>query len=293
LLTGVDFVFIEADIRNFDALSEIFERYQFDAVIHFAGLKSVGDSLLTPIEYYDNNINGLLQLVSVMKNYNVKSLIFSSSATVYGAPLDLPLTEESPLSEPTNPYGRSKIVCENILEDLFRSDSSWDIVCLRYFNPVGADPSGLLGENPIGKPNNLMPFVSRVASGVYDKVLVFGGDYDTPDGTGIRDYIHVVDLSRGHTQALKYISKSVGFQIFNLGTGRGYSVLEVIAQFQLESGIIIPYEIVSRRNGDVPICYASTARAKRLLDWEAQLGLEQMCEDSWKWQSLNVNGYIS
>ena len=289
-LTDKDFTVVEIDVTNYAALSSTFQRFKFDAVIHFAGLKSVSDSVMVPTEYYDVNVGGLLQLIKVMGEFNVKSLIFSSSATVYGKPLELPLREGSKCSAPTNPYGRSKVICESILEDLSASDSSWKIISLRYFNPVGADPSGLLGESPIGTPSNLFPFVSRVAAGVYDKLLVYGGDYDTPDGTGVRDYIHVVDLSAGHLRALEHLSRFDGHQVINLGAGRGYTVLEVISEFELVSGAKVPYDVVERRLGDVPVCFACTKRAKELLGWEAKMGLSQMCADAWTWQTNLIGG---
>jgi UDP-glucose 4-epimerase len=290
-LTGKDFVFIDGDIRDISKLVDVFRRFEFISVLHFAGLKSVGESASMPITYYENNVAGLLVLLRVMVDYNVKSLIFSSSATVYGTPLSLPLTESTPLGEVTNPYGMSKLVCEKILQDLCRSDHSWDIACLRYFNPVGADPSGLIGEDPLGVPTNLMPVVCQVAAGLVDKVIVFGGDYNTPDGTGVRDYIHVVDLAKGHVKALDYISVPRGFQIFNLGTGIGYSVLEIISEFETQSGLKIPFEISDRRIGDVAECYASVDRANSLLHWHAELGLSSMCEDTWRWKSINPAGY--
>lgn len=290
-LTGKDFVFVDVDIRDQKKLREVFQQFDFSSVLHFAALKAVGESALMPIKYYDNNVAGLLNLLTVMLDFNVKSLVFSSSATVYGAPARLPLVEEMPLAKATNPYGMSKLICENILEDLSRSDSSWDIVCLRYFNPVGADPSGLIGEDPLGVPTNLMPVICQVASGKREKVTIFGGDYNTLDGTGVRDYIHVVDLAKGHVKALRYISSPKGFQVFNLGTGKGYSVIEIITEFEAQSGVSIPFEISNRRAGDVASCYASVKRAAALLKWTADLGLSSMCADSWRWTSLNPNGY--
>ena len=275
--------FAEVDIRDRGALRDVFREHQIDAVIHFAGLKAVGESVTQPLRYYDNNISGSVALFEVMAESNVKTLVFSSSATVYGDPHSVPIREDFPLSA-TNPYGRSKLILEDILRDVFRSDESWRIALLRYFNPVGAHPSGTLGEDPNGIPNNLMPYVTQVAIGKLPQLSVFGDDYPTPDGTGVRDYIHVVDLARGHLAALKALDKQAGVLTVNLGTGRGYSVLEMIRAFEEASGRPVPYRIVGRRPGDVAQCYADASLAASLLNWRAELGLEAMCRDSWRWQ---------
>ena len=275
--------FAEVDIRDRGALRDVFREHQIDAVIHFAGLKAVGESVAQPLRYYDNNLSGSVALFEVMAESNVKTLVFSSSATVYGDPHSVPIREDFPLSA-TNPYGRSKLILEDILRDVFRSDESWRIALLRYFNPVGAHPSGTLGEDPNGIPNNLMPYVTQVAIGKLPQLSVFGDDYPTPDGTGVRDYIHVVDLARGHLAALKALDKQAGVLTVNLGTGRGYSVLEMIRAFEEASGRPVPYRIVGRRPGDVAQCYADASLAASLLNWRAELGLEAMCRDSWRWQ---------
>ena len=275
--------FAEVDIRDRGALRDVFREHQIDAVIHFAGLKAVGESVAQPLRYYDNNLSGSVALFEVMAESNVKTLVFSSSATVYGDPNSVPIREDFPLSA-TNPYGRSKLILEDILRDVFRSDESWRIALLRYFNPVGAHPSGTLGEDPNGIPNNLMPYVTQVAIGKLPQLSVFGDDYPTPDGTGVRDYIHVVDLARGHLAALKALDKQAGVLTVNLGTGRGYSVLEMIRAFEEASGRPVPYRIVGRRPGDVAPCYADASLAASLLNWRAELGLEAMCRDSWRWQ---------
>ena len=275
--------FAEVDIRDRSALRDVFREHQIDAVIHFAGLKAVGESVAQPLRYYDNNLSGSVALFEVMAESNVKTLVFSSSATVYGDPHSVPIREDFPLSA-TNPYGRSKLILEDILRDVFRSDESWRIALLRYFNPVGAHPSGTLGEDPNGIPNNLMPYVTQVAIGKLPQLSVFGDDYPTPDGTGVRDYIHVVDLARGHLAALKALDKQAGVLTVNLGTGRGYSVLEMIRAFEEASGRPVPYRIVGRRPGDVAQCYADASLAASLLNWRAELGLEAMCRDSWRWQ---------
>ena len=275
--------FAEVDIRDRSALRDVFREHQIDAVIHFAGLKAVGESVAQPLRYYDNNLSGSVALFEVMAESNVKTLVFSSSPTVYGDPHSVPIREDFPLSA-TNPYGRSKLILEDILRDVFRSDESWRIALLRYFNPVGAHPSGTLGEDPNGIPNNLMPYVTQVAIGKLPQLSVFGDDYPTPDGTGVRDYIHVVDLARGHLAALKALDKQAGVLTVNLGTGRGYSVLEMIRAFEEASGRPVPYRIVGRRPGDVAQCYADASLAASLLNWRAELGLEAMCRDSWRWQ---------
>jgi len=290
-ISGTQPKFIQGDITDQRGLESTFEMCDFDAVLHFAGLKSVGESALKPVEYYENNVCGSIQLLKVMAVFNVKTLVFSSSATVYGEPQALPITETSPISTPTNPYGKSKLMVENILEDLCIADSEWSIARLRYFNPIGAHESGLIGEDPKGMPNNIMPHISRVASGLGGKLSIFGGDYATPDGTGIRDYIHVVDLVGGHIKALQQCEKETGVFTVNLGTGKGYSVLELVDAFSAVSGRELPYEIVARRLGDVAVCYADVSYAKEILGWEARRGLTDMCADVWNWQTLNPSGY--
>ena len=278
------------DVCNRTALEEIFIRHSIDAVIHFAAKKAVGESVQIPLDYYVNNLNGLLVLASTMKNAGVKQLVFSSSATVYGDPDHVPVAEDAPTSA-TNPYGRTKLMCEEILRDLAVSDSDWKIVLLRYFNPVGAHISGRIGEDPNGIPNNLMPYVSQVAVGRLKELQVFGGDYSTPDGTGVRDYIHVVDLALGHVKAVEALSQLNGVTTLNLGTGRGYSVLEVVQAFERASSRAVPYRVVSRRSGDVAACWADPAAALRVLGWRAQRDLDTMCADSWRWQQNNPEGY--
>jgi UDP-glucose 4-epimerase len=283
---------VKADIRNRAAMRNIFSSHAISAVIHFAGLKAVGESVEMPLTYYDVNVHGSLVLFEEMAAAGVKSLVFSSSATVYGDPQSVPIREDFPLSV-TNPYGRSKLIIEDILRDVFRADSSWKIALLRYFNPVGAHASGLIGEDPNGIPNNLMPVVSQVAVGKRGKISVYGNDYPTPDGTGVRDYIHVVDLALGHLKALAALERVGGLFTVNLGTGNGYSVLDVIRAFESASAKPIPFEIAPRRPGDVAACYADPSHAAALLGWRAERGLKQMCEDAWRWQSANPNGYIS
>ena len=290
-ITGKKISYVNGDIRDYDSLESVFSSHEFLGVIHFAGLKAVGESVEKPILYYENNVYGSLQLLKAMAAYNVKTIVFSSSATVYGDPISLPLDESMPTGKPTNPYGMSKLMIENILTDVHKNDKSWRIVNLRYFNPVGAHESGLIGEEPKGIPNNLMPFITQTATGKREKLSVFGGDYDTHDGTGVRDYIHVVDLAKGHIQALKKTEQESGLWTINLGTGTGYSVLDLIQAFEEVSNKKIPYEIVSRRPGDVASCYADPKFAKQVLGWEAKLGLNDMCSDSWRWQSKNPNGY--
>lgn len=284
--------FVFGDVRDANALRNLFKEYPIDAVIHFAGLKAVGESVDQPLMYFDNNISGTIALLQVMAFAGVKKLVFSSSATVYGDPELVPISESSHLNV-TNPYGRSKLFVEGILRDLSASDASWNIATLRYFNPVGGHISGLMGEDPTGIPNNLMPFISQVAIGKRKKLQVFGGDYPTPDGTGVRDYIHVEDLALGHLAALSALIKSQGVLTVNLGTGKGYSVLEIIKAFERASGKIIPYEVISRRSGDIANCYADPALAKLTLGWEARFDIDRMCEDTWRWQSMNPNGYRS
>lgn len=283
--------FYEADVRDAEAMKNIFAQEKIDAVIHFAGLKAVGESVRKPLEYYDNNINGTLVLCKAMREAGVKNIIFSSSATVYGDPAFVPITEECPKGQCTNPYGWTKSMLEQILMDLHTADPEWNVVLLRYFNPVGAHKSGTIGENPKGIPNNLMPYITQVAVGKLEKLGVFGDDYDTPDGTGVRDYIHVVDLAVGHVKALKKIEEKAGVSLYNLGTGNGYSVLDMVKAFSKACGKELPYEIKERRAGDIATCYADCSKAKRELGWEAQRGLDEMCEDSWRWQSNNPNGY--
>jgi len=291
-LTGQSALFVEGDVNNPQMLSEVFCQTRFDAVIHFAGLKAVGESVAQPLRYYRNNVAGTLALLEAMDAANCRTLVFSSSATVYGDPQKLPITEDAPRSA-TNPYGRSKLMIEEMLEDVYRSDPRWRIACLRYFNPVGADPSGLIGEDPQGIPNNLMPFISQVACGVRTQLSVFGGDYPTPDGTGVRDYIHVVDLAAGHLAALDYLYSLTAGECLavNLGTGNGMSVLDMVKAFEEQSGQSVPYTVVARRPGDIATCYADVSKAKQLFRWTAKLGLREMCADTWRWQSANPNGY--
>lgn len=280
----------EGDIRDKVALQRVFDKYNIDCVIHFAGLKAVGESVEKPLQYYDNNINGTISLCEVMCDNGCKKIVFSSSATVYGDPHTTPIKEDFPLSA-TNPYGRSKLFIEEMLRDVFVSDNDWKIILLRYFNPVGAHESGLIGEDPNGIPNNLMPFISQTAVGKRECLSVFGGDYDTNDGTGVRDYIHVVDLANGHVKALDKISKINEVLTVNLGTGRGYSVLEMVKAFEKATGKTINYKIVQRRAGDVAKCFADPSFAKDILGWSAKKDIKEMCEDSWRWQSNNPNGY--
>jgi UDP-glucose 4-epimerase len=289
-ITGKSVEFIKGDILDEEKLNTIFAENNFDAVIHFAGLKAVGESVQIPLEYYNNNISGTLSLCRVMNKYNVKNLIFSSSATVYGLNQNVPFKEDFPTSA-TNPYGRSKLMIEEILTDLYNSDNSWNIVLLRYFNPVGAHHSGLIGEDPNGLPNNLMPFISQVAVGKLEKLKVFGDDYPTKDGTGVRDYIHVVDLAQGHLRAINQLKKESGLKVYNLGHGQGYSVLEIINAFRKESGKNIPYEVVERRSGDIATSYAEVSLAKEELQWETTKDIFDMCRDSWNWQQKNPEGY--
>ena len=290
-ITGKKVPFYQADIRDREALNEIFDKESIDSVIHFAGLKAVGESVQKPLEYYDNNISGTLVLVDVMRQHGCKNIIFSSSATVYGDPAFVPITEECPKGVCTNPYGWTKSMLEQILSDIQKADNEWNVVLLRYFNPIGAHKSGTIGENPNGIPNNLMPYITQVAVGKREELGVFGDDYDTPDGTGVRDYIHVVDLALGHVKALKKIEEKAGLKIYNLGTGCGYSVLDVVHNFEKASKVKIPYSIKPRRAGDIATCYADASKAKEELGWEAQYGILEMCEDSWRWQKNNPNGF--
>lgn len=290
-LTGKDFSFYECDIRNKEGLNEVFEKENITSVIHFAGLKAVGESVRKPLEYFDNNITGTLVLLDVMRKHNCKKIVFSSSATVYGMNNVSPLTEDMEVGRVTNPYGRTKFMIECILKDLYVSDNSWSICLLRYFNPIGAHKSGTMGEDPNGIPNNLIPYITQVAIGKLDHLNVFGDDYDTPDGTGVRDYIHVVDLALGHIKAVEKVEGEDGLFIYNLGTGVGYSVLDVVKAFEKASGKKIPYVIGPRRDGDIATCYSDPSKALKELGWKAERGIEEMCEDSWRWQSQNPNGY--
>ena len=283
-ITGKPVDFYECDIRDTDKLKSVLSKYKIDCCIHFAGLKAVGESVAKPVEYYDNNIAGTLSLLKVLKETGCKNIIFSSSATIYGTPAFVPITEECPKGICTNPYGWTKHMIEQILIDTQNANKDMNVVILRYFNPIGAHPSGLIGEKPNGIPNNLMPYITQVACGLREKLFVYGNDYDTPDGTGVRDYIHVVDLARGHVKALGAIEKNCGVDIFNLGTGHGYSVLDVINTFEKVNNIKIPYEIVARRPGDIASCYADPEKAKRVLGWVAQYSLSDMCRDSWNYQ---------
>lgn len=288
-ITGKAVTFYEADIRDVAAMENIFAKHSFDAVIHFAAFKAVGESVRLPLKYYENNISGTVSLLQIMEKYNVKKIIFSSSATVYGNPERLPLDENCRLST-TNPYGSTKLMMEMIMQDLYKADKNWNIILLRYFNPVGAHESGLIGEDPKGIPNNLMPFVAQVATGKLACINVFGNDYDTPDGTGVRDFIHVVDLALGHIAAIEQCNDA-GVHIYNLGTGHGYSVMDMIHAFEKACGKTLPYKICDRRPGDIATCYAAPDKAKRELKWEAKFGIEEMCASQWKWQSGNPNGY--
>ncbi|MBY8149114.1 UDP-glucose 4-epimerase GalE [Vibrio fluvialis] len=290
-LTGVRPAFYQGDIRDEAFLDSVFAKHDVQAVIHFAGLKAVGESVSKPIEYYDNNVNGTLVLVRSMRKAGVKSLVFSSSATVYGDPKIVPITETSPTGATTNPYGRSKYMVEQCLADLVVAEPEWSITLLRYFNPVGAHPSGTMGEDPQGIPNNLMPFIAQVAVGRREKLAVFGNDYATPDGTGVRDYIHVMDLADGHIAALQVVGTQAGLHIYNLGTGKGSSVLDMVNAFSQACGKAVPYEICPRRPGDIAECWASTEKAQRELGWQAKLSLADMTADTWRWQSNNPQGY--
>lgn len=283
--------FRKLDVNDRPALEKVFDEFPVDRVIHFAGYKAVGESVQKPIEYYSNNLGNTLTLVDVMRNHGCKSIVFSSSATVYGDPDSLPLTEDSPKKPATNPYGWTKWMIEQILSDLTVADEEWNVVLLRYFNPIGAHPSGLIGEDPKGIPNNLVPYVAQVAVGKRDAVHVYGNDYDTPDGTGVRDYIHVMDLASGHVAALAWMNGRCGVEIFNLGTGKGSSVLDIIKAFSAACGRDLPYVIEPRRAGDVTANYADCSKAKQELGWEAQYDINDMCRDSWNWQSHNPNGY--
>ena len=289
-ITGKTLKFYENDVRDKDALRKIFDENSIEAVIHFAGLKAVGESVKKPIMYYDDNLKSTISLIEVMSEYGVKKIVFSSSATVYGVTKEMPLKEGMPTGA-INPYGRTKLFIEHILRDVFVSDNSWSIALLRYFNPIGAHKSGIIGEDPKGIPNNLMPYIAQVAVGRLEKLHVFGNDYDTVDGTGVRDYIHVVDLAVGHVKAVEWALKNNGCEEINLGTGNGTSVLELRAAFQAASGVEIPYVIDPRRAGDPDTVYADATKAEKLLGWKAERGIEEMCEDTWRWQKNNPNGY--
>ncbi len=290
-ITGKNVDFYNIDIRNYDDLDELFQEHAFDCCIHFAGLKAVGESVEKPILYYDNNVVGTLNLLKIMGKNNCKNIIFSSSATVYGTPEKMPITENEKISNATNPYGQSKIIIEGILNDLYKADNEWNIVLLRYFNPIGAHKSSKIGENPFGVPNNLMPYVTQVAIGKREFLNIFGNDYDTKDGTCIRDYIHVVDLAKGHVCALKNIMANKGLSVYNLGTGKGYSVLDVVQTFERVNGVKIPYKFAPRRDGDVMINFADATKAKQELGWVAENSLDDMCKDAWNWQKNNPDGF--
>jgi UDP-glucose 4-epimerase len=289
-ITGKEFQYYDVDLLDRDGIEQVFTRHNIEAVIHFAGLKAVGESVEKPIYYYHNNLTGTLVLAEVMSKFNVSKLVFSSSATVYGAPKQVPILEDFELKA-TNPYGRTKLMIEEMLQDFFISNPNWSVALLRYFNPIGAHESGQIGEDPNGIPNNLIPYITQVAVGKLQQLNVFGNDYSTPDGTGVRDYIHVVDLAKGHLAALKKIMTSTGVEAYNLGTGIGYSVLEMVTAFEKVSNRTIPYKMVDRRPGDIAECYANPTKAEKELGWKAEKDLEEMCRDSWRWQSQNPNGY--
>lgn len=290
-IIGKDIPFYEVDVRDKDALSKVFEENKIDAVIHFAGLKAVGESVSKPLEYYHNNMTGTFILLDVMRQHCCKNIIFSSSATVYGDPAIIPITEECPKGHCTNPYGQTKSMLEEVLMDVQKADSEWNVVLLRYFNPIGAHPSGMIGENPNGIPNNLMPYITQTAVGIRKELGIFGNDYDTPDGTGVRDYIHVCDLAAGHVAALKAIKNKCGIAIYNLGTGNGYSVLDVVKAFEKVNGVTVSYTIKPRRQGDIATCYCNPDKAEKELGWKAQNGIDEMVRDSWNWQKNNPKGY--
>ena len=292
-ITGKSVTFYEADILDKEALNKIFAAHQIEAVIHFAGYKAVGESVAKPMEYYHNNMTGTLVLCDVMRAHGVKNIVFSSSATVYGDPAQIPITESCPKGQPTNPYGWTKSMLEQVLTDIHTSDKEWNVILLRYFNPIGAHKSGMIGEDPKGIPNNLVPYVAQVAVGKRECLGVFGNDYDTVDGTGVRDYIHVVDLAAGHVKAIEKLKENPGVEVYNLGTGNGYSVLQVVAAFEKACGHKVPYEIKPRREGDIATCYCDPQKAKEELGWVAKYGIDEMCEDSWRWQSTNPDGYAT
>lgn len=291
-LIGIDAIpFYQMDIRDREGLTKLMSENKFDACIHFAGLKAVGESVAKPWEYYENNIAGTLTLLDVMRQHNCKNIIFSSSATVYGDPEEIPISENCPKGQCTNPYGWTKSMLEQVMMDMQKADPEWNVVLLRYFNPVGAHPSGTIGENPNGIPNNLMPYITQVAVGKRPELGVFGDDYDTPDGTGVRDYIHVVDLAKGHVCALQAIARKCGLDIYNLGTGHGYSVLDMVKAFIRVNGVDVPYSIKARRPGDIATCYSNPAKAEKQLGWKAQFGIDEMVRDSWNWQKNNPEGF--
>ena len=290
-IVGQPIPFYEVDIRDREGMEKVFAENAFDCCIHFAGLKAVGESVQKPWEYYENNIGGTLVLVDVMRKHGLKNIIFSSSATVYGAPDTMPITEDCPKGSVTNPYGQTKSMLEQVLTDIQKADPQWNVVLLRYFNPIGAHKSGTIGEDPNGIPNNLMPYITQVAVGKLQQLGVFGNDYPTHDGTGVRDYIHVVDLAKGHVCALSAIEKKCGLAVYNLGTGQGYSVLDLVHAFEKATGVKVPYAIKPRRSGDVAECWSDPSKAARELGWKAQYGIEDMCEDAWRWQKNNPNGY--
>lgn len=290
-ITGKKVPFYQVDIRDREGLEKVFSEEKIESCIHFAGLKAVGESVAKPWEYYENNIAGTLVLVDVMRKHGVKNIIFSSSATVYGDPAQIPITEECPKGQCTNPYGWTKSMLEQVLSDMQKADPEWNVVLLRYFNPIGAHKSGTMGEDPKGIPNNLMPYITQVAVGKRDHLNVFGNDYDTPDGTGVRDYIHVVDLALGHVAAVRKINEKCGLKIYNLGTGTGYSVLDIVKAFEKANGVKIPYEITPRRPGDIATCYSDPGKAYKELGWKTERGIVEMCADSWNWQKNNPNGY--
>ena len=289
-IIGKKVTFVKADVRDREAMDKVFKDNKIDAVIHFAGLKAVGESCVKPLEYYENNMNATFVLLDVMRQNGCKNIIFSSSATVYGDPAIIPITEECPKGHCTNPYGQTKSMLEEVLSDVQKADNEWNVVLLRYFNPIGAHKSGLIGENPNGIPNNLMPYITQTAIGLRKELGIFGNDYDTPDGTGVRDYIHVVDLATGHVAALQAIEKKCGLAIYNLGTGHGYSVLDVVKAFEKAKDLKVPYSIKPRRPGDIATCYCNPAKAQKELGWQAKYGIEDMCRDSWNFQKNNPNG---
>lgn len=290
-IVGQTIPFYEADVRDANALNRIFDENKIDAVIHFAGLKAVGESIQKPLEYYENNMNATFVLLNVMRNHNCKNIIFSSSATVYGNPAQIPITEECPKGHCTNPYGQTKSMLEEVLMDVHRADNLWNVVLLRYFNPIGAHKSGRIGENPKGIPNNLMPYITQTAVGLRKELGVFGNDYPTHDGTGVRDFIHVVDLAKAHVAAVDAIKNKCGLAIYNVGTGHGYSVLDVVKAFEKVNGVKVPYVIKERRPGDIATCYCDPSKANKELGWKAVYDIEDMCRDSWNWQKNNPNGY--
>lgn len=292
-IVGKNIPFVQADVRDRAAMEAVFADNAIDAVIHFAGLKAVGESVAKPLEYYENNMNATFVLLDVMRSHGCKNIIFSSSATVYGNPAEIPITEDCPKGQCTNPYGQTKSMLEEVLKDVQKADPEWNVVLLRYFNPIGAHKSGIIGENPNGIPNNLMPYITQTAVGLRKELGIFGNDYDTPDGTGVRDYIHVVDLASAHVAALQAIQRNCGLAVYNIGTGRGYSVLDVVKAFEKVNNVNVPYSIKPRRPGDIATCYCNPAKAKAELGWEAEYDIEDMCRDSWNWQKNNPRGYES